>query len=138
MPIVAETGIISEHHLLDRVAGTAPLFYTKGGFIIMTGSTGQSVFHICHGVALGGHSGTYESIMAIAAGQNGTVTCVTEGDIPCILELETDIGHRTGVTFVTVRCNGKSVCPVMAGSARQTFLHLRHCVAYATDASCKK
>lgn len=67
MAVMVEAGIVSKQHLFDRMALTATLLYSKGGFVIMASTARPTFFHVCHGIASGSHACADDGIMAVTA-----------------------------------------------------------------------
>lgn len=120
--LMAEKGVgcLEGNILRGLVAFGAIALDRKTGTAVVTGAAGFSLHHIAHGEACTPGSGNKELVVAVGTFVHIQVKFMAEKSI-CI---KGNVLYRMalGATFLDAeRC-----FPVMAGSARSAFLHLRH------------
>lgn len=133
VPVMAEPGVVCKYYVFDWMALATPLFHTKGGFIIMAGTTGFPLLHVGHGISPGCRSGGKNRVMAFAAGKHGAVFVVAERDRAGVFDAEINVVDFARMTLVAIGGNTKNINAVMTGTAGFSLFHLRHGIAHASD-----
>jgi hypothetical protein len=116
MPSMRKSGIFNKRNVFNGMTLPALLRYRKCGFAIMTGTTGQSLLHLCHTVCLSLGTRCKDFVVAIITLVDTHVKIMAEVDFPGFRNIKNNILGRE-MTSATASGNTKCNVRIMAGTA---------------------
>lgn len=130
MAHMGKSCIKPETDFSDTMALCAVLCHGKGCLPIVTGTAGEALFHLLHGITLALGSGCENFIVTVVTLVHTEMKLMTELYFAGIDRLKGNI-LRAVMTAVTAPFHRKGNAGIMTGSAGKILLHLPHGVAFA-------
>jgi hypothetical protein len=130
VPFMGEPGVGCKRNILDRMALAAFGRHRESGFAIVTGTAGQPLLHLLHGIGFSLGAGGKQLVVTVIAFVHAQMDFVAEIHFPGTGNIKNYV-FGADVASVAAPGNAEGNIGIVTGAAGTVLFHLTHTIPAA-------